>query len=106
MTYGRTGIGSGRRIAMATGLTLSLVAGLLFARGTGTTEAATPTGSSVIVLIGDGMGPDQRAATQLARYGLEETQPMDSLPVSGSIFTQSTNAITTPRRARPQSRPE
>jgi alkaline phosphatase len=62
--------------------------------GTTPSEAATPTGTSVIVLIGDGMGPGQRAATQLARYGLQTAQPMDALPVSGSMMTQSTKAIT------------
>ena len=49
----------------------------------------------MIVLIGDGMGPAQRAATQLARYGLDVTQPMDALPVSGSIRTQSANSAIT-----------
>ena len=68
--------------------------GALLARGSAPSDAATPTGTSVIVLIGDGMGPAQRAATQLARYGLETPQPMDALPVSGSMMTQSTNAIT------------
>jgi alkaline phosphatase len=78
----------------AAGLTLALAAAFLFARGTAPSDAATPTGTSVIVLIGDGMGPAQRAATQLARYGLETPQPMDALPVSGSMMTQSTKAIT------------
>jgi len=67
---------------------------LLLARGGEPSEAAAPAGTSVIVLIGDGMGPAQRAATQLARYGLETTQPMDALPVSGTMRTQSTTAIT------------
>jgi alkaline phosphatase len=79
---------------IATGLIACLALALVLVRGGGTTHAATPTGTSVIVLIGDGMGPAQRAATQLARYGLETPQPMDALPVSGSIFTQSTKPIT------------
>ncbi len=76
------------------GLIACLSVALVLARGGDDTQAATPAGTSVIVLIGDGMGPAQRAATQLARYGLETAQPMDALPVSGSMLTQSTKAIT------------
>src|SRR5688500_940975 len=79
---------------IAAGLIACLSVALVLARGGATTQAATPTGTSVIVLIGDGMGPAQRAATQFARYGLETPQPMDALPVSGSMMTQSTKAIT------------
>ena len=50
-------------------------------------QAAAPTGQSVIVLIGDGMGPAQRTLTQLTRYGLDQTQPMDSLDAAGSLNT-------------------
>jgi alkaline phosphatase len=72
----------------------ALAAALLLARGAAPTHAA-PTGTSVIVLIGDGMGPAQRSATQLARYGLDVTQPMDALPVSGSIRTQAAGTAIT-----------
>lgn len=72
--------------------TVLLVVGLAFAlfllRPTAPSQAAPPTGTSVVVLIGDGMGPGQRSATQLARYGIETVQPMDALPVSGSMLTQ------------------
>ena len=89
------GIGRGRtRAALAAGLPAALAIALLFARGSEPSQAATPSQTSVIVLIGDGMGPGQRAATQLARYGLDTIQPMDALPVSGSMFTQSESAIT------------
>ena len=49
-------------------------------------QAAVPTGTSVVVLIGDGMGPAQRTLVQLTRHGLA-TQPMDSLEASGSLNT-------------------
>ncbi len=94
MTVGHGGIERRARIATATGLVVALAAALLLARGSEPSEAAAPSGTSVIVLIGDGMGPGQRAATQLARYGLEAAQPMDALPVSGTMTTQSTVAIT------------
>ncbi len=84
-----------KRGLVAGGLIAGLVAALLFARGPATTEAATPAGTSVIVLIGDGMGDGQRAATQLARYGLETTQPMDALPVAGSMLTQASRSAIT-----------
>src|SRR3954463_8149805 len=83
-----------RRAAIGA-LTVALGISIWLARASEPSEAeATPTGTSVIVLIGDGMGPGQRAATQLARYGIETIQPMDSLPVAGSMMTQSTKAIT------------
>ena len=94
MTIGRGSIGGAARIAATAGLVVALAAALLLARGSEPSEAAAPAGTSVIVLIGDGMGPGQRAATQLARYGLDVTQPMDALPVSGTMATQSTTAIT------------
>jgi alkaline phosphatase len=90
--------GSGKsrstRAAASAGLIVALTAGIWLAGGERPSEAATPAPTSVIVLIGDGMGPGQRAATQLARYGLDATQPMDALPVSGTMRTQSTVAIT------------
>ncbi len=82
------------RAAASAGLIVALTAGIWLAGGERPSEAATPAPTSVIVLIGDGMGPGQRAATQLARYGLDATQPMDALPVSGTMRTQSTVAIT------------
>ncbi len=83
-----------QRATLAAGLVVALAAGLWLTRGSEPSRAATPSSTSVIVLIGDGMGPGQRAATQLARYGLDAIQPMDALPVSGTMFTQSTSAIT------------
>jgi len=84
-----TGAGVRRRTALglavlaATALTL---AATLVAGGTAV-SAAGPTGNSVIVLIGDGMGPAQRTLVQLTRYGVGQSQPMDSLDVSGSLTT-------------------
>ncbi len=83
-----------RRAALTGALIAALAAALWLAGTSRPSEAASPAPTSVIVLIGDGMGPGQRAATQLARYGLDVTQPMDALPVSGTMFTQSTSAIT------------
>ncbi|MBJ7386357.1 MAG: alkaline phosphatase [Mycolicibacterium sp.] len=42
---------------------------------------------SVIILSGDGMGPQQRTAIQYFLYGLDERQPMDALPYSGFLDT-------------------
>lgn len=42
---------------------------------------------SVIILSGDGMGPQQRTAIQYYLYGLDERQPMDALPYSGFLDT-------------------
>jgi alkaline phosphatase len=64
-----------------------LALAVLLSTGGGTVQAAAPTGQSVIVLIGDGMGPAQRTLTQLTRYGLDQTQPMDSLDAAGSLNT-------------------
>lgn len=49
---------------------------------------------SVIVLSADGMGPSQRIASQLYHYGLDKTQPMDSLPYGGNLRTNSITAVT------------
>ena len=44
-----------------------------------TADAAASTGYSVVVISGDGMGPAQRTATQLAKYGYK-TQPWTPFP--------------------------
>jgi len=78
----------GRRSLLAAGVLASaLAAAILLTAGGGSVNAAGPTGQSVIVLIGDGMGPAQRTLTQLTRYGLDQTQPMDSLETAGSLNT-------------------
>lgn len=46
-----------------------------------------PEHPSVIILSGDGMGPQQRAAIQYSLYGTAEVQPMDALPYAGSLET-------------------
>lgn len=53
----------------------------------GSTTAALPEHPSVIILSGDGMGPQQRTAIQYALYGLDERQPMDALPYAGYLDT-------------------
>ena len=68
-------------------LAAALAVAIVLAAGGGSVNAAGPAGQSVIVLIGDGMGPAQRTLTQLTRYGLDETQPMDSLDAAGSLNT-------------------
>ena len=63
------------RASLLSALVLAIGAAVLFGRGT-PSEAAPDTPKSVIILIGDGMGPAQRMASQLANYGYETTQPM------------------------------
>lgn len=46
-----------------------------------------PEHPSVIILSGDGMGPQQRTAIQYFLYGLDERQPMDALPYAGFLDT-------------------
>jgi alkaline phosphatase len=46
-------------------------------------------GASVVVLIGDGMGPAQRAAIQYRFYGKTERQPMDDLDHYGMLRTHA-----------------
>lgn len=46
-----------------------------------------PENPSVIILSGDGMGSQQRAAFQYYYYGLDERQPMDALPYAGLLDT-------------------
>ena len=78
-----------RRLPLVTAavLTALLALAIVLTAGGGSVTAAGLTGQSVIVLIGDGMGPAQRTLTQLTRYGPYATQPMDSLDVAGSLTT-------------------
>lgn len=66
-----------------------LAAGSLTAAGCSdsTSEGALPEFPSVIILSGDGMGPQQRTAIQYYLYGLDERQPMDALPYAGFLDT-------------------
>ncbi|MGH2961482.1 MAG: alkaline phosphatase [Solirubrobacterales bacterium] len=58
------------------------------------TNAQGSTGNSVVVLVGDGLGPAHRTASQLAKYGYDEIQPMDALPEGGNLLTHTgTRAI-------------
>ena len=50
-------------------------------------DKGLPENPSVIILSGDGMGPQQRTAIQYYWYGLDERQPMDALPYSGFLDT-------------------
>lgn len=52
-----------------------------------TSSDAEAAGPSVIILSGDGMGPQQRTALQYYLYGLDERQPMDALPYAGFLDT-------------------
>ena len=81
------------RASLLFALVLAIGAAVLFGRGT-PSEAAPDTPKSVIILIGDGMGPAQRMASQLANYGYETTQPMDALPYAGLSRSQSLAPIT------------
>jgi alkaline phosphatase len=84
----------GRLILLVGMLAGLMAAALLLSRGAASTEAAPGTPKSVVVLIGDGMGPAQRGATQLARYGFDQTQPMDALDYAGMLTTHSLQPIT------------
>jgi len=53
----------------------------------GSSNNEIPKNASVIILSGDGMGPQQRTAIQYYLYGLEERQPMDALPYTGFLDT-------------------
>ena len=50
--------------------------------------------SIVILMIGDGMGPEQLRAASLYRHGTEEALSMHSLPVRGHIVTGSASGLT------------
>jgi alkaline phosphatase len=82
------------RLFIVLALTAAIGIALLLGRGATQTEAAPGTPKSVVILIGDGMGPAQRTATQLAAYGYDKTQPMDALDYAGSIRTHSNAPIT------------
>lgn len=54
-----------------------------------------PTAKSVILLIGDGMGPAHRTAARLYSVGRDGKLAMDTLPATGVARTWSTEAIVT-----------
>lgn len=81
------------RLLIAAGALAALVAGVLAAERPGSADAAASTGYSVVIISGDGMGPAQRTATQLAKYGYK-TQPMDALPEGGLLKTNSILPVT------------
>jgi alkaline phosphatase len=53
------------------------------------------TAKNVILLIGDGMGPNHRTAARLYSVGREGQLAMDSMPVSGLARTWSTESVVT-----------
>ena len=81
------------RLLIGFGLLGSLAAGIIAAERPDGASAAASTGYSVVVISGDGMGPAQRTATQLAKYGYK-TQPMDALPEGGLLKTNSVVPVT------------
>ena len=81
------------RLLIGFGLLGSLAAGIIAAERPDGASAAPSTGYSVVVISGDGMGPAQRTATQLAKYGYK-TQPMDALPEGGLLKTNSVLPVT------------
>jgi alkaline phosphatase len=93
MTARAMGAGSGRLLILGL-LAATLATALLVVRGAAETEAAPETPKSVVIVIGDGMGPAQRTATQWAKYGYDKTQPMDALDYGGSLRTNSLAPIT------------
>lgn len=90
MEHAVTGAGVRRRTALviATLAATVLALAVMLAAGGTKVSAAGPTGNSVIVLVGDGMGPAQRTLVQLTNYGLgTQPQPMDALDAAGSLTT-------------------
>ena len=81
------------RLLIIAGALAALAAGILAAERPGSADAAASTGYSVVIISGDGMGPAQRTAIQLANYGYK-TQPMDALPEGGLLKTNSILPVT------------
>jgi alkaline phosphatase len=78
---------SKRRVFAASAATvLAALTALVALDGSSKADPPTPA-TSVVLISGDGMGIQQRTAIQYAAYGLEETQPMDALPVAGFLDT-------------------
>ena len=48
---------------------------------------------NVILVVGDGLGAEQRTATQLATVGARGNLVMDSLPYSGMVGTTSAHLV-------------
>ncbi|MQA73035.1 MAG: alkaline phosphatase [Solirubrobacterales bacterium] len=69
----------------------TIVATALLAGGAATSVAqqGPEKGTSVVVLIGDGMGPVQRTALQYKLYGKVETQPIDDQDHYGMLRTHA-----------------
>ncbi|MGB2851718.1 MAG: alkaline phosphatase [Solirubrobacterales bacterium] len=82
------------RLLIVLALSAAIGTALVLGRGATATEAAPETPKSFVILIGDGMGPAQRTATQLAKYGYDKTQPMDALDYGGALRTHSLAPIT------------
>lgn len=62
--------------------------------GPGIASAQQPAARNVILFIGDGLGPAQRDAIQLATVGPYEELAMDSLPYEGMVGTNSVDPET------------
>ncbi len=77
-----------RRRIFAGGTAMGLAALIVLFAINSPTKADPPTsGTSVVLISGDGMGIQQRTAIQYATYGLDERQPMDALPYAGFLDT-------------------
>ncbi len=74
----------------AAGIAVILVGALLATSPAHGAAGGTPEqGTSVVVLIGDGMGPAQRTAIQYRLYGKTVRQPMDDLDHYGMLRTHA-----------------
>jgi len=58
-------------------------------RSAAQSDPAAEQGTSVVILIGDGMGPVQRAAFQYKLYGKHERQPIDDFDHFGVLRTHA-----------------
>jgi alkaline phosphatase len=78
---------SSRRVTSLFALLTASATALSGCSDSSSKDSALPENPSVIILSGDGMGPQQRTAIQYVLYGLDERQPMDALPYSGFLDT-------------------
>lgn len=80
-------------VAAALALAVIVGAALLPARGEAQ-EVASGEARNVILVVGDGLGPAQRDAIQLATVGPYERLVMDQLPYAGMVSTNSVDPET------------
>jgi alkaline phosphatase len=81
------------KIVKTTKISAALVLALALAAGLATTAQARP--KYVILMIGDGMGPEQVKAAGMYANGRPGTLFFESLPYQGEVTTHSANSAIT-----------